>query len=81
MIVSEAMDCKFEIIWHSLEEETKDTMGESSWRFAVWNKLVNNVHFEIKQFSVDGVLRRSMEVILETLQLAMLAVLVEETNG
>ena len=75
------MDSKLEIIWHSLEEETQDTVGEVSWVFLVWRDTVDDVHLEIEQLAVDGVLRRCMEVVLQTLQLAVRAVLIEQANG
>ena len=47
----------------------------------VRSDTVDNVHLEIEKFTIDGVLRWCMEVVLQTLQLAVRAVLIEQTNG
>lgn len=81
MVVGETMHGEFEIIWNGFEEEAKNTIGESSWMLGIWNNTMNNMHFEVEKLTVNGVLRRRMEMVLEALQLGARAVLVEQPNG
>ena len=53
MEIGQSMDGEFEIIWNSLEEETKDTVCETSWLLIIWGNSVNDVHLEIKKLAID----------------------------
>lgn len=54
-------------------------------RISIWIELefhlMNNMHFEIKKLSVNGVLTRGMEMELETVELGLRDVAVEERDG
>ena len=47
MVVGETMHGEFKIIWNSFEEETKNTVSESSWMLWIWNNTMNDMHFEV----------------------------------
>ena len=81
MIVCQTVHGELKIIWNSLEEESKNTIGEFGWLFAVWSNTVDDMHLEVEKLSIDGVLRWSMEVILKTLQLDTITLLVKQANG
>lgn len=77
MVFRETMHGELEIIWNSFEEETKNTVGESSRLLGIWNNAMNNMHLEVEKLTVNGVLGWCMEMVLEALQLYARAVLVE----
>jgi len=72
------------VILDSFEQESQDTVGELRLSFSAgkfWLKLMDNVHFQIHELSIDAVLRWTVEVSLQTVEGSLLDVLVEEVDG
>jgi hypothetical protein len=75
-----------EVIFDSTEEEAQDTVGElrlvgSVSADILWLKGMNDVHLKIEQFSINRMLRWGVEMCLESVQVSLLDVSVEKTNG
>lgn len=80
MVISLTMKSEWEIIWNSLEQKAQNTMAHLSMLLGIWLDSVNNMHFKIHELSIDGVLRWSVEVILESVEVAAFNVLLEQAN-
>ena len=67
------------LFWHDLEEETEDTGKELGvFVFALVVEEMDDVHFQIEQFSVNGVLTGRMEMELNTMESGLRDVSIEE---
>jgi len=77
-------------IWHDLEHKPKNSCKELGSIFILRSKFagthfvineMDDVHFKIHQFSIDGVLRGRVEMELSSVELSTRDVLVEQTDG
>lgn len=82
MVVGKSMNREFKVIGYCFEEEAQYTISELGLLVSsIWNNSMNDVHFKIEQLSIDGMLRRSMEMVLESLELGTCAPLVKKMDG
>lgn len=75
------MEMEWEIFWHSLEEKSKYTMTQLGLALGSWLKSVNDVHLKVHELTVDGVFGWSMEMILQSMEVAAIDMWLEQTNG
>lgn len=71
------MGAEREIVWNCLKEESEDSVTELCLCLGCWLDSVNNMHFEVHELTIDRVLRRCMEMVLKTMQIAAVNVLLE----
>jgi hypothetical protein len=56
-------------------------MAHCDFSFESWFDCVHDMHLEIHELSIDGVLRWCVEMVLGTIEDAALTVFFEQTNG
>jgi len=81
MEVGTSVKSEWEVLWYSLEEETKNTMAELSVTLDAWFESMDNVHLEVHELAVNRVLRWCVEVVLETVEVAAFNLWLEQANG
>lgn len=81
MEVGTSVKSEWEVLWYSLEEETKNTMAECSVTLDAWFESMDNVHLEVHELAVNRVLRWCVEVVLETVEVAAFNLWLEQANG
>jgi len=81
MVVGASVKSQWEVLWYSLEEETKNTMAELSMTLDAWFESMDNVHLEVHELAINRVLRWCVEVVLETVEVAALNLWLEQANG
>jgi hypothetical protein len=79
--VGASVESEGEVLRHSLEEETNNAMAEHGVLLDIRFESVDNMHFEVHELAVDGVLGWSVEMVLETVEVAALNLWLEQANG
>jgi hypothetical protein len=72
------------VIPDSMEQEAQDAVRELRFVFTageLWLKLMDDVHLQVHELTVDAVFRWGMEMGLEAVESCLLNVLVEEADG
>lgn len=81
MEIGLSVKSEWEVIRNSLKEETQNTVAEYCLFLRCWLELMNDMHLKVHELSIDRVLRRCMEVILKTMQIAAVNSLLEQVDS
>ena len=74
------------VVAHCLEQETEDAMRELGLLACIGVgelgvHLMHHMHFKVHELAIDGVLRWRVEMRLQTVQIGLLDMMVEEIDG